>query len=140
MKIGQRIKERRKELKISAEELGKRLGKDRSTIYRYENGDIENMPLDILPELAIALELPEHQLMGWNIEEEVTKMKNGIFGEIVAAEMNELTEVMDRLNKDEGFRQLTFKINQLNPAEYLQISNLVDLLISNKHSSSKDQK
>ena len=134
MKIGQRIKERRKELKISADELGKRLGKDRSTIYRYENGDIENMPLDILPDLAIALEMPEHQLLGWNVEEEIAKMKNGIFGEAVAAEINELAEVMDRLNKDEGFRQLTFKINHLNPAEYLQIMNLVDLLIMKKHS------
>ena len=38
MNIGQRIKERRKELKMSADELGQRLGKDRSTIYRYENG------------------------------------------------------------------------------------------------------
>ena len=48
MSIGRRIKQRRKEMKISADELAKRLGKDRSTIYRYEKGDIENMPIDIL--------------------------------------------------------------------------------------------
>ncbi len=36
MTIGQRMKQRRKELKMSADELGNRLGKDRSTIYRYE--------------------------------------------------------------------------------------------------------
>ena len=47
MNIGMRIKERRKEMKMSADELGAKLGKDRSTIYRYEKGDIENLPLDI---------------------------------------------------------------------------------------------
>ena len=55
MNIGDRIKSRRKQLKMSADELGKRLGKDRSTIYRYEKGDIENMPLDILEPIAKVL-------------------------------------------------------------------------------------
>lgn len=65
MGIGQRIKERRKALKMSAEELGKRLGKDRSTIYRYEKGDIENLPLDILEPIAKALNTTPQYLMGW---------------------------------------------------------------------------
>ena len=65
MNIGQRIKNRRKELKMSADELAKRLGKDRSTIYRYEKGDIENMPLDILEPIAKALNTSPSYLMGW---------------------------------------------------------------------------
>ena len=66
MTIGSRIKNRRKYLKMSAEELGKRLGKDRSTIYRYEKGDIENLPLDILEPIAKALETTPQYLMGWD--------------------------------------------------------------------------
>ena len=66
MKIGDRIKERRKELKMSAEELGAKLGKDRSTIYRYEKGDIENLPLDILEPIASALNTTPQYLMGWD--------------------------------------------------------------------------
>lgn len=65
MSIGLRIKNRRKELKISVDELAKRLGKDRSTIYRYEKGDIENLPLDILEPIAYALETTPAYLMGW---------------------------------------------------------------------------
>ena len=65
MKIGLRIKQRRKELRMSADDLGKRLGKDRSTIYRYENGDIENLPLDILSPIAAALDTTPQYLMGW---------------------------------------------------------------------------
>ena len=65
MNIGDRIKIRRKQLKMSADELAKRLGKDRSTVYRYEKGDIENLPLDILPPIAAALETTPEYLMGW---------------------------------------------------------------------------
>ena len=79
MKIGDRIKARRKDLKMSADELASRLGKDRSTIYRYEKGDIENLPLDILEPIAYALNTTPQYLMGW--EEE--KKKNNIQADIV---------------------------------------------------------
>lgn len=65
MTIGQRIKERRKALKMSADEMGAKLGKDRSTIYRYEKGDIENLPLDILEPIAEILQTTPQYLMGW---------------------------------------------------------------------------
>ena len=75
MTVGQRIKERRKELGISADELGKRIGKNRATIFRYENGDIEKLPIDILKPIAEALLTTPRELMGW--EEENTAPENG---------------------------------------------------------------
>ena len=33
---------------MSVDELARRIGKDRSTVYRYENGDISNMPIELL--------------------------------------------------------------------------------------------
>lgn len=79
MKIGLRIKERRKALKMSADELAALLGKDRSTIYRYENGDIENLPLDILEPIAKALETTPQYLMGW----EKVQKENSIISDAV---------------------------------------------------------
>ena len=55
MSIGQRIKETRIQQGLSIDDLACRLGKNRTTIYRYENGDIENLPLGILDSLADAL-------------------------------------------------------------------------------------
>ena len=66
MTIGERIKQRRKELGMSADKLGEILGKDRSTIFRYEKGDIENLPLDILQPIAKALGTTPQYLMGWS--------------------------------------------------------------------------
>ena len=54
---------------MSADKLGEILGKDRSTIYRYEKGDIENLPLDILQPIAQALNTTPQYLMGWNEED-----------------------------------------------------------------------
>ena len=69
MNTGDRIKQRRLELGLSADELALRIGKSRATIYRYENGDIENMPTPILEPLAKALYTTPAQLMGWEMDD-----------------------------------------------------------------------
>jgi transcriptional regulator with XRE-family HTH domain len=66
MTIGDRIKRLRKELGLSADELGKMIGKDRSTIYRYERGDIEYATVDVIPRLAKALQTTPQYLLGWD--------------------------------------------------------------------------
>lgn len=65
MNFGERIKIRRQDLGISADELGKMIGKNRATIYRYEKGDIESIPTDILEPLAAALNTTPMWIMGW---------------------------------------------------------------------------
>lgn len=66
MSIGQRIRMIRKQQGLSIDDLAYKLGKNRTTIYRYENGDIENLPLGILDSLASALNTTPAYLMGWD--------------------------------------------------------------------------
>jgi transcriptional regulator with XRE-family HTH domain len=63
---GDRIKRLRKELGLSADELGAMIGKDRSTIYRYERGEIEKATIDVIPPLARALQTTPQYLLGWD--------------------------------------------------------------------------
>ena len=65
MSIGKRIRKRRKELNMSVDELARKVGKDRSTIYRYENGDIGNMPLELLMPMVEALEMTPQELLSF---------------------------------------------------------------------------
>ena len=65
MTTGDRIKRLRKELGLSADALGEMIGKDRSTIYRYERGDIENATIDVIPRLARALQTTPQHILGW---------------------------------------------------------------------------
>ncbi|WP_333813710.1 LexA family protein [Muricomes intestini] len=69
--IGDRIKRKRKEMGMSADKLAEILGVSRSTIFRYENGDIEKVPASVLMDIACALNTTSHYLMGW--EEELEK-------------------------------------------------------------------
>ena len=62
--VGKRMKSRRKEIGISVEELATKTNKSRATLYRYENGDIENAPYTILEPIAKALQTTPSYLMG----------------------------------------------------------------------------
>lgn len=66
MTTGERMRLRRKELGLSAEYVADKLGCSAATIYRYENGDIEKMPIDILNPLSSVLSTTPEFLMGWD--------------------------------------------------------------------------
>lgn len=68
MTTGERIKCRRKELSMSAEQLAEKVNLSPATIYRYEKGDIEKVPADILKKVARALNSSPAYLMGWESE------------------------------------------------------------------------
>lgn len=77
MNVGQRMKARRKELKISADEIAKELGVSRSTIFRYEKGDIEKLPTQNLAVIAQVLKTTPEELMGWETsQEDITTIYN----------------------------------------------------------------
>lgn len=111
MNIGARIKARRKTIGMSAEELGRRLGKDRSTIYRYEKGDIENLPLDILEPIADALRTTPQYLMGW----QETQQKNDVIADIVI-----------RLRTDEDFLSVVELLYNLDNTEIVGVKQLLN--------------
>lgn len=63
--IGARIKDKRKELDLSVDEVAEKINKNRATIYRYENDEIENLPITVLEPLAEVLNTTPAYLMGW---------------------------------------------------------------------------
>ena len=66
MNVGHRMKQRRKELKLSADVVAEKIGVNRSTVFRYEKGDIEKLPLEILEPLSEILRTTPQYLMGWD--------------------------------------------------------------------------
>lgn len=114
MNIGQRIKERRKELKMSADELGKKLGKDRSTIYRYEKGDIENLPLDILEPIATALDTTPQYLMGW---ENVQKSNDTI------------ADIVVRMRIDSDFLSVVEDLHSLDATKFAAVRQMLSAFL-----------
>ena len=66
MSVGSRIREFRKRLGLSVDDVAEKLGKNRATIYRYESDDIENLPAPVLEPLAKVLQTTPAELMGWD--------------------------------------------------------------------------
>ena len=70
MDIGERIKMRRKEIGLSAEQVADKLKVSPATIYRYGSSDIANMRIDKLEPIAKVLKTTPAYLMGWEDEKE----------------------------------------------------------------------
>lgn len=84
MSVGNRIKQRRIELGLDVDELANRIGKSRATVYRYENGEIENMPTNVLEPIAKALQTTPAYLMGWSNDEIWDRENPNLTGKIKA--------------------------------------------------------
>lgn len=76
MSVGQRIRDRRKELKLSVDDVAKQLGKNRATVYRYEGDEIEDMSINLIAEIARILKTDPGYLMGWKNSKEDFISKN----------------------------------------------------------------
>ena len=59
------IQARRKELGLTLEEFGQIVGVSKTTIQRWESGEIKNQRRDKIVKLAQALQTTPAQLMGW---------------------------------------------------------------------------
>lgn len=75
MTTGERMKQRRKDIGLSAERVAEMLGVSPATIYRYENGDIDKVPGSRLAPIAEALMTTPAFLMGWADEQSGTASK-----------------------------------------------------------------
>lgn len=70
------MKLRRKEIGISADDVAEKIGVSRSTVFRYEKGEIEKLPIEILYPLSEVLRTTPEYLMGLNSNNDITTIYN----------------------------------------------------------------
>lgn len=68
MAIGDRIKLHRERIRMTQEELAKRLNTTPQNIYKYEKGIITNIPLSKIEQMAEIFKIPPERLTGWGNE------------------------------------------------------------------------
>lgn len=66
MGMSERIKERRKALGYTQEDLAEKLGLQKSAIAKYENGRVQNIKRSTILKMSTILECTPSYLMGWN--------------------------------------------------------------------------
>ncbi|MCT3277627.1 LexA family transcriptional regulator [Lactiplantibacillus pentosus] len=97
MNVGDRMKSIRKQQGISADQLAESIGVSRSTIFRYEKGDIEKMPIEVVANVASSLHVSLVDLMG---------ISNDSISE-------KITEIVSKLNPDRQQNVYNYADNQL---------------------------
>lgn len=115
MTIGQKIKELRNQLNMSVDDLATKLGKNRATIYRYERGDIENLPLDVLEPLANALETTPGYLMGW--EDTPKKNEPLSIDEVTMGDVFKALRLGSNLSIEEFSSEIGLSVGDINKYE-----------------------
>lgn len=103
MEIYERIKARRKELGLSAEEVADKIGVSAATYYRYESNDIKKLPTDVLTDLAKVLHTTPSFLMGWdeNISPEEQELQEYLEELRTRPEMKMLFSLSKKATKEE---------------------------------------
>lgn len=96
-KVSDRLKECREERGMSADQLAKIVGRDRSMIFRYEKDEIGNIPINVVQAIAVALNVNPAYLMGWS--DEKTPARNNVPIALMDDEHASLIERYDALDQ-----------------------------------------
>lgn len=113
MGMAERIKERRAFMGFTQEELGEKLGLQKSAIAKYENGRVENIKRSIIANMAKILDCSPAYLMGWENDEQhktdfpkilqFYEQLNDIGKHVATERVEELTHLPKYINKDSDY-------------------------------------
>ena len=115
-----RIKKLRQERGLSVQELADMIGKNRATVYRYENGDIENMSSKAMHDLASVLNTTPMYLMGvyddpYDYEEDPDSILSEVPDSFRREMLNQGKSVREIYNAWQGIEQSAFEERPLEP-------------------------
>lgn len=111
--IGNAIKKRRRQLKITQKEFAERLGKSERTIQKYESGEI-TMKIDLIKLVADELEIPWQELLEAKTDEiGIVSSEN----EFPACRFHTLSDVINALFTITEIKDIAFQLTCAKPPE-----------------------
>ena len=120
--LGERIKSRRKELRMSQEELGNRIGFTKSSISRIEHGD-RAVSFENINKIASVLEVDQKWLLGWTDEVQFSR------DQLAHHVLNVLENMqVDITKKDPQLARLMEYINLMNDLQKQELINYAEFI------------
>lgn len=95
MGLKENLKARRIELDLTLEEVANKVGIGRSTLHKYENGTIPNIPSERIEKLAATLETTPSRLMGWDTKEDTIISKELLMSKEALASIKNFSTNVD---------------------------------------------
>lgn len=132
MSIGSKIKQRRQEMSISVDELAQKLNVSRTTIYRYEKGEISKMPTETLEKIARILNTTPAYFMGWNDSPEVKSNILSIYNQLEQPRQEKVVDFAQKQLDEQNNKVTTPTIDTIDEdIEY--ITDYVEGLVAAGH-------
>ena len=125
MTIGERIKSRRKQLGLSAEDIARRVNVSPATIYRYESSEIMAMRSDRLAPIAQALQTSPAYLMGWTDDPDARDSPAGS----PAQPQNGMAVMLENLRRSPGRRTMFSLTKNVDEKKLSQINRVIEAMI-----------
>ncbi|MCG4284856.1 XRE family transcriptional regulator [Lacticaseibacillus paracasei] len=131
MNVGERMKTIRKQKGISADSLAAKIGVSRSTIFRYEKGDIEKVPIEVVAKVADALDIKPAVLMGLKADTVVDKIHDTVVQLHPARQQKVYTYAEKQLNEQKNpdnvvsLDEARAELNLDEPAYNVEIDGIV---------------
>lgn len=149
MGMADRIKEKRIKCGLTQEELGIKLGLQKSAIAKYENGRVENIKRSIISQMAKILDTTPAYLMGWDTDtespyysNELGKRIREIRGSLTRAQFAKVCNICETditdiethedsliggpLNISEYNRNILMKVAKAYSCDYDELLNLLE--------------
>lgn len=97
--IGARIKQSREQAGMSLNDVAQKIGLDKSTILRYENGEIAKVKAPIVEKMAAAMNTSPHFLLGWTDNPSATNSDEPtIDGEVMSSNEQDLVRYYRKMD------------------------------------------
>lgn len=131
MNVGERMKTIRKQKGISADSLAAKIGVSRSTIFRYEKGDIEKVPIEVVAKVADALDIKPAVLMGLKADTVVDKIHDTVVQLYPERQQKVYTYAEKQLNEQQNpdnvvsLDQARAELNLDEPAFNVEVDGIV---------------
>lgn len=128
--IGKRIKQRRADIGLSAQQLADRLDFSKATIYRYESGEIKAIKLPVIQKIADALNCDPAYLLGKTDDPHIKPANDADPRDV----QNLFNDLIQKLLAD---RDLNFNGVPLSPSDRLILVNNLEATVDLFYKKSK---
>lgn len=127
MKLGELLAAQRERLGLSQQDVADRLGTNKSTISRYESGNIDNMRRDRIYKLSDILQLSTKVIMNWDDAYYLDNWEPDVYELIINAPIDKKEALAKQYGIDPCFINQFF--NVLYPDAQQAVSKETDLKI-----------
>ena len=130
---GRKIKERRLELGLSAEDLAAKVDISPATIYRYENGQIDGLPINKLLSICRVLDASPMDFIDWEERRDQRKKEMENLDSIandVIAKLQLLREKADANNLTDDESKLIAQYRLLSEVQRIKVQAYIEGLLA----------